>query len=260
MDSVLLATPASVAATEKRTTTLVDTLELIDGCAITATKRNVAIDISPDGTMHIQPLFGRRRTPSDRRRQAERSRKHKLERAGASVDASATKQQRQPQQEKQQQQHEKKVVETEAATQQKATEAAVIAVAVTAEKEALMDDDAQQAPTSTPRPVEMGTGKRRAVAAEAETLGANGAMATMGEAVTMPTHESKARKPPASKATTANKATIYMYRSKGITRNANKGETTSYASATYQALTRGERMLVATRYERAERPSVRHMR
>ena len=52
---------------------------------------------------------------------------------------------------------------------------------------------------------------------------------------------------PASKATTANKATLYMYKSKGITCNASKGETTSYASAVYKTLTRGEQMLVATR-------------
>ena len=53
--------------------------------------------------------------------------------------------------------------------------------------------------------------------------------------------------PTAGKATTAYKATMYMYKSKGITRHESKGETTSYVSAAYKALTRGERMLVATR-------------
>ena len=53
--------------------------------------------------------------------------------------------------------------------------------------------------------------------------------------------------PPAGEATAVNK-TEHMYKSKGITRmNKSKGETTSYASAAYKALTRGERMLAAAR-------------
>ena len=54
--------------------------------------------------------------------------------------------------------------------------------------------------------------------------------------------------PLAGKATAVNKTTEHMYKSKGITRmDKSKGETTSYASAAYKALTRGERMLIATR-------------
>ena len=54
------------------------------------------------------------------------------------------------------------------------------------------------------------------------------------------------RTPPAAGEATAVNKTEHMYKSKGITRmNKSKGETTSYASAAYKALTRGERMLAA---------------
>ena len=43
------------------------------------------------------------------------------------------------------------------------------------------------------------------------------------------------------------RVTEVMHKSKGITRPTSEGQTTSYARAAYKALTRGERMLVATR-------------
>ena len=45
----------------------------------------MAIAIDRDGTVLIKPIIKRKRTPSDRRRQTESSRKHKLARGGGAV-------------------------------------------------------------------------------------------------------------------------------------------------------------------------------
>ena len=89
MDSVSLATPASVAATEKKTMTIESRLELADGCALIVSKRGVNITIDRYGDMHMKPNKSRRTRRSQSYyinnclRQAERSHKHRMEgRAG----------------------------------------------------------------------------------------------------------------------------------------------------------------------------------
>ena len=86
MDSVSLATPASVAATEKKTMTIESRLELADGCALIVSKRGVDITIDRYGDMHMKPNNNSRRTRRSMSyyinnclRQAQRSHKHKME-------------------------------------------------------------------------------------------------------------------------------------------------------------------------------------
>ena len=87
MHSVSLATPASVAATEKTTLTIKDMLELIDGSACIAHARDANIDVDLNGTVHIKPnIIRRKRRACDQRRQAERSRKHKIRGGGSAAN------------------------------------------------------------------------------------------------------------------------------------------------------------------------------
>ena len=95
----------------------------------------------------------------------------------------------------------RKAAEVAAAQPQalEATEAAeaVAAAAAAAEEAAPMDEEARQASTSEPRPIEVGGGKRRAVAAEAaaySTAAASEAVATMGKAAVEMTPNPTARK------------------------------------------------------------------
>ena len=78
MDSVSLATPASVAATEKKALNIQDMIELVNGGARAASEYDVAVDVKPDGSVHMRPIRGRKRNEKEKLRQAERSRKHKL--------------------------------------------------------------------------------------------------------------------------------------------------------------------------------------